>query len=320
MIRYVLEPSDVTAIRFGISPLGELGMGLRALRFPEAYPLQRPWMDRIAPVLPLLDLAPLHALVDDRRWVADFVNPRPASPLTVIDDELAALALITPERLRADLERVHGTVPDVFRGDHATVVHRMIDALTAMWRLCFAPSWARMRAVMEADILYRGRVAAGAGLGTALGGLSPRVTFDGRHLDVRLASGMTGSRQIRGEGVTLLPSMFVNRICIPADDTLPPTIIYPARGQGAMWSAATTPDAGAVRDLLGPARAALLAALGEPASSTELALRLHVTTSAVNQHLRLLARAGLLNSARYGRSVLYYRSDLGESLTSSSSS
>ncbi|GAB7044581.1 DUF5937 family protein [Catenuloplanes niger JCM 9533] len=310
----MLEPSDVTAIRFGVSPLSELGMGLRALRFPEAYPLQRPWMERIAPVLPLLDLAPLYALVDDRRWVADFVNPRPASPLTVIDDELAALARITPERLRTDLERVHGTVPGVFRGDHATVVRRMIDALAAAWRLCFAPSWPRMRAVLEADILHRGRVAAGAGLGAALTGLSPRVTFDGRHLDVRLASGLSGLRPVRGEGVTLVPSMFVNRACITADDTLPPVIMYPARGQGAMWSTATAPDAGAVRELLGGARATLLAALGEPASSTELALRLGVTTSAVNQQLRLLSRAGLLNRARYGRSVLYYRSDLGESL------
>jgi DNA-binding transcriptional ArsR family regulator len=289
-------------------------MGLRALRFPAAYPLQRPWMDRIAPVLPLLDLAPLHALVDDRRWVADFVNPRPASPLTLIDDELAALARISPERLRADLIRVHGTVPDVYRGAHPAVVQRMIDALAAMWRLCFAPSWARMRAVLEADILYRGRVAAGAGLGAALTGLTPRVTFDGRHLDVRLASDLSGLRQVRGEGVTLVPSMFVNRVCVPADDTLPPTLMYPARGQGAMWSPAAAPDAGAVRELLGASRAALLAALGEPASSTELALRLNVTTSAVNQQLRLLARAGLLNRARYGRSVLYYRSDLGESL------
>ncbi|WP_425394632.1 ArsR/SmtB family transcription factor [Actinoplanes rectilineatus] len=58
----------------------------------------------------------------------------------------------------------------------------------------------------------------------------------------------------------------------------------------------------------------MLAALGEPASSTELAQRLGVTASAVTQHLRLLERAGLLTKARYGRSVLYYRSDLGEAL------
>ena len=84
MIRYRLEPSDVSAVRFGISPLSELGLGLRAFRAPERYPLQRPWTDRIAGVLPLLDREVLSGLVDERRWVADFVNPRPDSPLAVV--------------------------------------------------------------------------------------------------------------------------------------------------------------------------------------------------------------------------------------------
>ncbi|HWS35507.1 MAG TPA: helix-turn-helix domain-containing protein [Actinoplanes sp.] len=316
MIRYVLEPGDVSQIRFGISPLCELGLWLRGLRVPDRYPLQRPWRDRIAPMLPFLDLEVLLGLVDDRRYVADFVNPRPASSLTGVDDELAELGRIPENRFREDLERVHGTVPEVFHGDHATVVARTVAALAGAWRLCFAPYWPRMLAVMQADILYRGRVAAASGLGAALTGLSPHLAFDGRHLDIRLTSPGTRIRPVRGEGLTLIPSMFVNRVSTMVDDSLPPAVMYAARGQGAMWSDAARPDAGAVRDLLGGTRAALLAALGEPGSSTELALRLGVTTSAVNQHLRLLERAGLLNRARYGRSVLYYRSDLGEALAS----
>ena len=39
-----------------------------------------------------------------------------------------------------------------------------------------------------------------------------------------------------------------------------------------------------------------------------------VTASAVNQHLRVLRDAGLLVSTRYGRSVLYLRSELGSAL------
>ena len=39
-----------------------------------------------------------------------------------------------------------------------------------------------------------------------------------------------------------------------------------------------------------------------------------MSTSAVNQHLRVMARAGLLNRARYGRAVLYYRSAAGDAL------
>ena len=42
-----------------------------------------------------------------------------------------------------------------------------------------------------------------------------------------------------------------------------------------------------------------------------------VTASAVNQHLRVLRDAGLLISTRYGRSVLYLRSELGSALLES---
>ncbi|MET8516045.1 helix-turn-helix domain-containing protein [Streptomyces sp. NPDC005077] len=315
MIRYELQSADVSAVRFGISPLTELGLGLRALRVPDALPLQRPWLKCIAPIRPLLDTEVLLALVNDRRWVADFVNPRPKSPLTAFDDELEDFARITPDRLRGDLARVHGAVPPVFRGPHDQVVGRILSALASAWKLCFVPYWQRMRAVMQADIAHHGRIASQAGIGAVLGGISSAVAFDGRHLDVRLTSPSPRVRPVRGEGVTLVPSIFVARASTPLDDDLPPTIVYPARGQGAMWSTTERPDAGAVRDLLGGTRAALLAALGEPASSTELALRLGVTTSAVNQHLRVLERGGLLNRARHGRSVLYYRSDLGETLS-----
>ncbi|MFC6343680.1 ArsR/SmtB family transcription factor, partial [Nocardioides hankookensis] len=66
--------------------------------------------------------------------------------------------------------------------------------------------------------------------------------------------------------------------------------------------------------LIGAARSRLLVLLESPASSTELAVRLGVTTTAVNQHLRALHAGGLLTSARHGRSVLYLRSGLGDRL------
>lgn len=316
MLRYILEPADLSAVRFGISPMSEMGLAVRALRLPDVFPLQRPWLDRIAPIRPLLDAEMLLALVNDRRWVTDFVNPRPESPLTSLDDELRELSRLTPARLRHDVEHVHdGEIPKAFRGPHERVVTRLCSALAQMWELAFAPYWQRMRAVLQADIAHRGRIVSQAGIGAMLGGLSPAVTFDGRHIDIRLRSPIARPRPIRGEGLALVPSMFVSRASTQADDDLPPVLVYPARGQGAMWSAADHPDAGAVRDLLGAARAGLLAALGEPSSSTELALRLNVSTSAVNQHLRVMERAGLLNRTRYGRSVLYYRSDLGEALS-----
>ncbi|MFC7740629.1 helix-turn-helix domain-containing protein [Nocardiopsis composta] len=66
--------------------------------------------------------------------------------------------------------------------------------------------------------------------------------------------------------------------------------------------------------LLGAPRARLLALLGEPLPTVELARRLRVTPSAVSQHLRVLHAAGLVARARDGRHVLYRRSPLGEEL------
>ena len=314
MIRYELEAADISAIRFGISPLSELGLGLRALSQPEGYPLQAPWLRQIADVRPLLDLEVLLALINDRKWTADFVNPRPASPLTSFNDELAELGRISRARLHTDLERVHGEVPTVFRGRHDLVVARLQRALATTWDLCFAPHWARMSAVLRSDIAYRGRVAAQSGMGTVLNGLSDAARYDGRHLDVRLWNPEVRRRPVLGEGLTLVPSIFTVRVSTPIDDDLPPTVMYPARGQGAMWSTSAQPAPDAVVDLLGRTRATLLVALGEPASSTDLALQLGVSTSAINQHLRVMERAGLLNRTRYGRAVLYYRSAAGDAL------
>jgi DNA-binding transcriptional ArsR family regulator len=91
-------------------------------------------------------------------------------------------------------------------------------------------------------------------------------------------------------------------------------IMYLARGTGTLWEPEAMPAPAAMSLLLGATRAALMARLGTPASSTELAIRLGVTTTAVNQHLRVLRDCGLLVSARHGRSVLYRRSELGDQL------
>ena len=314
MLRYTFSAPDVAGLRFAISPLGELGLGLRAMRLPEHYPLQTPWVNHIRPVLPMLDLDILFGLVDDRRWVADFLGPRPDAPLTSIDDELRRLSRISPQRLGADLEAVNGSIPPAFRGEHRAVVRRMIEAIAATWHLCFAPHWPRMRAVLEADVAHRGRLLALGGYEELFSSLAPSVSWDGEHLDIRLRADFAGDYPLQGRGMTLLPSIFVNGASTPIDPARPPMLMYPARGQGAMWSGTRAADPGAVADLLGAPRAALLAALGEPASSTELAARAGVTTSAINQHLRVMERSGLLNRTRYGRSVLYYRSDLGDSL------
>lgn len=313
MLRYLLTEDDVGAVRFGISPLCELGLSLRAIAMPSRFPLQLGWLRRTEAARSELDLDALLALVDDRGWTPDFLNPRPESPLTRIEDELSALETMSPEAARADLVAAFGHVPQVFDGPPDRALARIVAALRELWRTCVEPYWPRMRAVLEADIVYRGRLVAQSGVAAMLNSLTPRVAYEHGALEIALADPTPRDRRVGGEGLTLVPTMFTRRGSAPVGDG-PPMVLYPARGQGALWEAEPVANPAAVAAVLGETRAALVAALAEPASSTELAVRFGVTTSAVNQHLRVLRAAGLLTSTRYGRSVLYLRSELGAAL------
>lgn len=313
MLRYELRGSDVGDVRFGLSPLCELGLSLRAIRDPARYPLQLPWLRQTQAAREGLDHAALDALIDDRLWTPDFLNPRPTSPLTRLDDELTTLSRVRTTTFLSDLEAVHGRVPAVLAGDPRAAVRRVVAALRGLWDAAFAPYWPRMRAVLEADIAYRGRQIAQSGLGAMLNGLTSTVRFDGRVIEVALRDPTDRTRRTDGQGVTLVPTVFTARASAPVGDAAP-LILYPARGQGAMWERQRVAASGALVGILGRVRAQLLTVLDEPASSTELAVRFGVTTSAANQHLRALRAAGLVSSSRYGRSVLYLRSELGNAL------
>ncbi|GAA1996399.1 ArsR/SmtB family transcription factor [Microbacterium ulmi] len=315
MLRYVLNEADVAAVRFGISPLCELGLSLRAIRDPSRYPLQLPWLARTERARSGLDLAALTALVDERLWTPDFLNPRPESPLTRIEDELDALSGLSAAEFRRDLVAVHGHVPAAFAGPARAAVRRLVRALRELWDATFEPHWPRMRAVLEADVVHRGRQIAQSGLSAMLNGISSTVDYADGVVSVRLRDPTDRTQRIGGSGLTLVPTMFTRRGSAPVGDG-PPMIMYPARGQGALWETERVANPDAVAAVLGQPRARLLAALGEPASSTELGVRFDVTTSAVNQHLRVLRDAGLVTSTRYGRSVLYLRSELGSRLLS----
>ena len=313
MLRYVLNESDVATVRFGISPLCELGLSLRAIRDPSRFPLQLPWLRRTEAARADLDLDALVALIDDRLWTPDFLNPRPASPLTRLDDEFAVLAAIPADEFVRDLVAVHGHVPEVFAGSPRVAVRRIVRALRELWTATFEPYWPRMRAVLEADVVYRGRQIAQDGLSVMLNDISSTVSYGDGVVSVRLKDPNDRLQRIDGNGLTLVPTMFTRRGSAPVGDG-PPLIMYPARGQGALWEAEQVANPAALAAILGETRASLLSALGDPASSTELGVRFGVTASAVNQHLRVLRDAGLLVSTRYGHSVLYLRSELGTAL------
>ncbi|GAA1447699.1 ArsR/SmtB family transcription factor [Leifsonia poae] len=314
MLTYELDEDDIGAIRLALSPLSELGLSIRALKRPDLYPLQLPWVRLTEDARRTVDQDVLHALVNDGLTTPDFLNPRPMGPLTRIDDELDALRRLDPDRFRQQLTEVHGELPAPLRGSPARAINRMVDVLADYWTVAFAPHWERMRRILEADIVYRGREVARGGVAGMLNGISPNLHFENRVLSVTLHTRVNRHELIGGHGLTLVPTMFSRRVSAPIAAGEPPMILYAARGQGIMWEKGAPVDDRALVALIGRTRTTLLHAVAEPASSTELAARFGVTTTAVNQHLRALRDARLVTSTRYGRSVLYFRSDLGNAL------
>ena len=314
MLTYTLNEEDVGEVRFGISPLCEMGLSLRALKDPARFPLQLPWLRRTEKARSRLDTELLLALIDTRLSTPDLLNPRPGSPLTRIVDELDRFRSTDPSLFTRQIEAIHGEIPAALRGDPRAALDRTANILEQYWESCFQPHWLRMRTLLEADIAYRGRQIAQVGLSAMINTIDTRVSIADAVLSVQVECKLTTSKAVAGRGMTFVPTIFTSGASAPSDPSGPPMILYAARGQGAMWETSTSAtDAGAIQ-LLGRTRAALLAVLSEPTSSTDLGLRMGVTTSAANQHLRALHAGRLVTSTRHGRVVLYFRSELGTAL------
>ncbi|WP_191297546.1 ArsR/SmtB family transcription factor [Lentzea cavernae] len=309
MIEFLLGESDLVDVRFAVSPLSNLTLSLRVLKNPAKYPLHVPWVRQIRDV----DTEVLLALSTDRGWTPDFLSPRPLTPFTRIEDEFAALRKISTATMRRDFRAVFGDVPAVLRDRR-----RVLDAVESYWHAALAGHWDRMRAVLEADIAHRGRAMAQHGLAAMFSGISERITFAGAVVQVRIDGARPRRLEAGGQGLTLVPSVFARRTAVPVDPAAAPLLIYSARGAGTVWEAGRCRGPEALAGVLGQVRADLLAELAQPRSSTDIARRTGVTTSAVNQHLRALRDAGLLASQRHGRSVVYARTELGDALVSHS--
>jgi DNA-binding transcriptional ArsR family regulator len=320
VVRYELAGMDLGEVRFAISPLNEVTLSLRALRDPGRFPLHLRWLQETEPARQRLDLEMLTALTNARFWTPDFLTPAPRTPLARFEDEIAGVARTPARVVREDVAEVHPDAaarPAVLQGRGDVVRRRVVRALRDYWEACFAPYWPRMRAVLEADIVHRGRTIARGGLGAMFADLTPEVSLADHTVSVILRSDHSFRRSTAGEGLTLLPTLFTRRASTPIDAEEPPLIMYTARGVGTLWEPERVLAPEAVAGILGETRAGLLTLLAAPASSTDLAVRLGVTPAAVNQHLRAMRDGGLLISARHGRSVLYRRSDLGDRLVGS---
>ncbi|MEV4436521.1 winged helix-turn-helix domain-containing protein [Streptomyces sp. NPDC049585] len=317
----VFSAGDLAQMRFAVSPMWEVGPSFRLLASGGAHAVHGAWAGRVRPRLVAagLERGWLAELVPPSGYVPDFLNPTPHRPAPDLAEELAGIAAARAEDVRGDLERLRreqGGLGPRARALYARPRERLAEVAEEIgryWQVALAPYWARIRAVLDADVTHRARQAAGQGAARVLNDLHASVRWDEDTLRVPRRPAELSRRA--GRGLLLIPSVFTGpgpftRI-IPVD---PPQLAYPARGFGSLWEPRSAAAPGALTAVLGRSRAMLLAELDGPASTTELAGRTGLSPAGVSQNLTALRGAGLVSAHRVGRSVLYARTSVADCL------
>lgn len=323
MIEFVLSLADVLRFRFTISPVGELVRLLRALANPQTFMqgAHTAWLKERHASLSSLeshhDLRPLLFLLSARSdYYPDFFTPTPLGPIGDIDTELERIRATPRSDVSTEIEfclhqarQIDPEVEGQLRS--ATAGQQLADLLAASWDALIAPSWPRLRDLLERDVLYRSGLLARGGLATLFADLAPLITLEDRRLRVDLST--QAKVALDGCGVCLMPSAFIWPYAVAMLHERPPALTYPSRGVASLFWAAGGRDA-AIAKLIGSTRTEILEAVGEPTHTSALARQLQRSPGNIADHLRVLHDCGLVARARLGRNVIYSRTALGEAL------
>ncbi|MFI1256450.1 winged helix-turn-helix domain-containing protein [Streptomyces netropsis] len=325
MLRFEVSVDDLLRSRFALSPAMDLCLLLRSL-VGQDRPLPRAWATRLLPAFERLrretELDAVLALHAPQSG-PDFVAPPPRGINQTWADDLAMIRATPLEAARHEFAttatglsahdpRVRAVL------DSTDAVSRIAEAMDQAWHELLATDWPQLRAICERDVVHRVGVIGEHGWATTIESLHPSIAWRAGGIEIGFFPPV-GNVRLAGDGLLLIPSVFVGNIAAHLEDPWPRTLVYPARGTAALWGEqATVPQPDALTALVGRARARLLLALDAPASTSHLARSLAMAPGAVGDHLAILRGAGLLVRARSGRSVLYRRTPLGEALVAGS--
>ncbi|MEU7996544.1 winged helix-turn-helix domain-containing protein [Micromonospora sp. NPDC049060] len=249
-------------------------------------------------------------------WLPDFLTPIGADPdVATALDRLAATPAAT---LSAELG------PRVAAGDLPSRVgelaagapaarQRLRTAVAAFHAVAVAPYRAEIDAAVHADRAARGHTMVDAGIDRVLRNLSPYLHWSSSggayRLSYECAFGTRLDVEPSGRGVTLVPSYFLPQPCVLDDPAGPMVLAYPVeRTRRELTTGAP------LADLLGRTRAAVLGAVADGRSTTQVARDVGVSAASVSQHTAVLRSAGLITTHRTGSAVRHSLTPLGQRL------
>jgi DNA-binding transcriptional ArsR family regulator len=347
MLRLQFSASDLARVRLRatLGPLPETLLALRALRSARDAGGLADWRRRVLSRLPP---AAAVARLLPPGWTAADVFAL-VGPAATVEQGLAALRrgpglLSAASAERGPAPAPHGPISDEDPPGRAPAgrllasrsgirpggLDRLAALLAVSYELGVAPHWPAMRAHLDAERATRARILADGGIDGLFATLHPALRWRPPVLELpiwpRPESGGVVECMLAGRGLDVVPSVFcrdVPEAYVPGDGG-PGVLIYPVpdnatvlREPAGAAPACTSPE-GEVPDglagLLGPTRAAVLAALAGGSTTGEVARRLRISPAGASQHATVLRRAGLILSTRRGNSVLHTLTPLGTAL------
>ncbi|MEU8223937.1 helix-turn-helix domain-containing protein [Kribbella sp. NPDC048915] len=322
MITIRLNPGDIGRIRFALSPVWEAVTSVRALSNNTARSVHGPWLQKVRPTIEGDDLTLLRALIPPAGYIPDFITPAPPRRSTSFESGLAAIAatpydLVTDELRKLQQDTPHPLLPDLIARP-GRALELITSALETYWRRAIEPDWRRMRALLQEDLAFRLDELAAGGLERLFRNLHPSIKFTGDRIQIDRPFSCDGE-PLAGQGLLLVPCVFTwpAGLAVTGAPHVP-TITYPPRGLGRLWEDHQDVTDSPLADLVGRTRAAIVSHLDLPMSTTHLAHQLGVSAPTLSVHLSILRNAGVVDSRRDGRAVLYHRTTLGHQLLSAS--
>jgi DNA-binding transcriptional ArsR family regulator len=326
VIELEFTPEDYRRIRFAFSPIKEAVASLRALSVPSHNGLHGPWLATVSRRLDGVDMALLTALVRPTGYVPDFLSPTPTGRTASFESSLEQIAGTDIDIVVAELEHLaqhkvaqqgpgreqRAELMRELLANPGHAVRRIVAELERYWLAVLEPHWPRVYALLQADLAHRLDELATGGVTQLFRTLHPSVAMRGDLLTI--VKYYQGRAQLRQRGLLLIPCAFVwPDVLVSTADPLP-SITYPPRGLGRLWESAPDTSTSPLAGVIGRTRAAILALLELPMSTTQLATQLDLAAPTLNVHLKSLQAAGILSSRRHGRVVLYQRTPLGDQL------
>ncbi|MFJ4837302.1 ArsR/SmtB family transcription factor [Streptomyces sp. NPDC088746] len=264
----------------------------------------------------------LSAVVPPRGYFPDFLTPAgPGAEPFALDAGMEALRDTPADRIREELGLLAGDAPhrrrlsggalsEALAEGRTEPLGRLISTLRAYHRAAVEPYWPHIRASVEADRAVRGRALLDGGADELLATLPPMIRWRAPVLEADYPV----DRELRldGRGLLLQPSYFCRGTpVVYRDPCLPPVLVYPVTHPGAPAVAEPGPWLGR---LVGHTRSAVLRAIGNGCTTSELARRTGVSLASASQHACVLREAGLVRTLRHGSSVLHTLTPLGSAL------